>query len=835
MSAPDDPAPAHRFVEIAVPVPLPGALTYRTTDNGPPPQIGCRVRVSVGPRKLIGVVVATRAAPPDGITAKPLIDVLDLEPVVPAALLQLARFVADYYLAPIGEAVRLMVPRDLPPWGDQRIALTDGGALAPPRDSREAAVIDSLRDAPRQRLATLVASVLERAGGENDDDDLDRDAIAATVERLRRDGRVRLEQPGARAGLRYVKAVELRPVDDDVRAAAVARSPKARAVLDHLAALGRPATLSEITAAASCGPSVVQRLEAKGVLRSFTQPQRLRLDRHRLDLRADDAADAPKILRPDQATAFEALETGLASGGFAPFLLAGMTGSGKTEVYLRLVDAALAIGRTAILLVPEIALVPALARTASRRYGDDLAILHSNLTGAERQQEWQRVRRGAARVVLGPRSALFAPLANLGVIVVDEEHDGAYKQDQMPRYSGRDLALLRARNAGAVAVLVSATPSLESRHNVAQGKLRPLELVQRAGRSGLPAVELIDLRTAGARRLPGGDVPLTEPLLEAIGSTLAAGDQVILLRNRRGFAPIVLCRACGDDQRCADCGLPMTYHRRRDRLICHHCDVERPVPRRCPSCGEAALEPIGAGTERVEQRLRAHFPEAAIDILDADAGQRPGGVAEVLMRFGSGTTQLLVGTQMVAKGHDFPRVALAGVLSADSYLGFPDFRAVEKTYALLTQLAGRAGRGDRPGRVLIQTYHPTHYAIRAVAQHDDRAFADEEMHFRRAFHYPPFTRMVQLLGQHKDRDVLAAAMTEIARALRDRARDHAPDMRLTGPAEAARPRIKNRWRMQILLRDPSGARLRQLVRAVLPTRPPGGIDLVVDVDPLDLM
>jgi primosomal protein N' (replication factor Y) len=602
-----------------------------------------------------------------------------------------------------------------------------------------------------------------------------------------------------------------------------------RAVVEYLAALARPATVRELRAAVGCGSQVIKRLTDLGLLREFMQPQRQSLSRHHLG--GEDQEVPELVLRPDQEVAVEHLNKALETKEFRAVLLRGMTGSGKTEVYLRAITTCLAQGRTSVLLVPEIALVPALGGVVRERFGALVAILHSNLSTSERLQEWERLRRGEARVVLGPRSALLAPISDLGLLIVDEEHDTSYKQDATPRYNGRDLALWRARHHRAVAVLVSATPSLESRFNVKVGKLHPLELTARAGFGRLPTGILVDLRQEkGARRRPG-EVVWSDRLRQEVEATLEAGDQIILLRNRRGYAPIVLCRACGEDFRCEDCGLPQTLHKRRRRLICHYCGEDRSIPTICPSCDEAALEAVGAGTERVEEELRELYPGVAIDLLDADSSRSPGGAAAVLERFRSGQTRILVGTQMVAKGHHFPHVALAAVLHADSYLGFPDFRAVERTYALLTQLAGRAGRGERPGKVVIQTYQPDHYAIRAALENADSTFIEEEMRFRKVFHYPPFSRMILLLGRHKDPERAHSEMRRLSERLL--AHPLSEGVRISGPAAAPLERLRGQWRVQLLLRSAAGGRLRQLVKEVLAE--PVGVDLTVDVDPFDLM
>ncbi len=801
------------YVEVAVPLPLEGPLTYEVPEGfAPLARPGARARVRVGRRRLVGVIVGRRETPPEGVALRPLDAVIDPRPVLPADLLDLAGFVSDYYVAPLGEVLRAMLPADLAPWGDQRVWLTDAGALATPRDAAEAAVVESLRDSGRTTLAALQGTI----GGTG---------VGEAVERLRAAGRV-VTGARDRRGARYRAAVELVPGELEELVERCGRSLPGREVVRFLAALGRPATVDEVLAAVGCTSTVVRRLTRLGLLRRFTQIERLDLEQHLVS----GGGGEPIVLRPDQRAAVEALGEALAGGGYRAFLLTGTTGAGKTEVYLRAAAAADAAGRGAILLVPEIALVPALARTLRERFGARLAILHSALSGPERRQEWERIRSGEARVVLGPRSAVFAPVRDPALVVVDEEQDPSYKQDSTPRYQGRDLALYRARELGAAAVVVSATPSLETRLNVERGKIEPLTLTERAGGAGEPEGILVDLKAEGLSRRPG-EVHFSERLREELARVLDDGDQAMLLRNRRGYAPILLCRACGEDMRCDDCGLPRTFHKRGNELLCHYCGSRRPAPGRCPTCDEAALEPIGAGTERVEETFEELFPGVAVDTLDRDAVRRRGSVAAVLERFGRGDTRVLVGTQMVAKGHHFPRVALTAVLQADTYLGFPDFRAVERTYTMLTQLAGRAGRGERPGKVVIQTFHPDHYAIRAALERDDRAFAEEEMRFRRIFHYPPYTRMVQLLVKDRDR---ARGEREIA-ALARRLADHplAVGVRLLGPAPAPFERLRGRWRFQILLRATSGARLRKLVRAATP-QVKGG-ELVIDVDPFELL
>jgi primosomal protein N' (replication factor Y) len=807
------------YVDIALPVPLPNALTYQVPIAWAPlAKPGARARARIGKRLLTGVIIRIHDSRPERIseeiTLRPFEEIVDREPVLTPDLLELAEFMADYYMTPIGEVIRSMLPSDLPPWGDQRVRLTDAGALAMPRSAEERLVLEALRETGRMTLAELQGKVgLE-----------DLDSVLAD---LAEGGKLSGEALKPRS-TRYVSAVELAPGGLATHLAAAGRSAQGKAAIEYLHAMGRPATTAEVVAAIGCTPAVLRRLVNLGILRQFTQVERLSMDRHMFGMR--DERGEPLVLRPDQNQALDALVRVFQRKEFSPFLLQGMTGSGKTEVYLRAAQAALDAGRAVVLLVPEIALVPALAREAEQRFGDQLAILHSGLGTGERHQEWERVRRGEARVVLGPRSALFAPVTGLGLIVVDEEQDSAYKQEVDPRYNARDLALVRGRDAAAAVLLVSATPSMESRYNIEKNKLEHVRLTVRAGQGTLPEGILVDLKEEGLSRRPG-EVHFSERLKYEIGVNLEAGEQVILLRNRRGYSPILLCRACGEDHRCPDCGLPRTFHRRERKLLCHYCGSTISLPSRCQTCKEEALEPVGSGTERVEETFKELFPEVPVDVLDRDTLRKPGGPAAVLERFARGDVRVLIGTQMVSKGHHFPGVSLTAVLAADAYLGFPDFRAVERTYNLLTQLAGRAGRGDRPGRVVIQTYHPDHYAIQAALHQDDEGFAQEEMRFRRVFHYPPYTRMVQLLMRDKDREKAWGAIRELAADLA--AHPLSRHARITGPAPAPLERLRNEWRFQLLVRSAAGKDLHRMLRDVVPQSP--AVALVVDVDPQQLL
>jgi primosomal protein N' (replication factor Y) len=810
------------YVEVAVPLPLESTLTYSVPEGlESRAQPGCRARVQVGKRRLMGTILARTSEEPKGFKARDLESIVDLEPVIPEDLLELARFVGDYYMAPPGDVLKALLPSGLSPWGEQSVRLTDGGALALLKDPLQQRIVSLLHEAGSLQLAELhsqLAALGELGEGAP--------SLTASLAELEGRGLISITRPGGR-GSRYTNAVDLAPGSTEEHLERCGRSKQGRAVIEHLVDLRRPATVSEIVSAIGCGKSVVRRLVTLGILHQFTQIERLPLDRH-LSQPAKDSK--PIVLRPDQVSAVTALTAAVSSPDYAAFLLAGVTGAGKTEVYLRVVQHVLDLGRGAILMVPEISLVPALARAVRARFGDRLAILHSGLSKAERHQEWERIRSGQAQVVLGPRSAIFAPVVDLAFVVVDEEQDSSYKQESSPRYNGRDIALVRARSHGAAALLVSATPSLETRLNTERGRFGILALTERVGQGQLPEGVLVDLKLEGKSRKPG-EVVFSERLLEEIELTLTAGLQVILLRNRRGYAPVLLCRACGFDHECEDCGLPRTLHRRPSRLLCHYCGSTLPVPTSCAKCSEAALEPVGTGTERVEEMFRELFPGIAVDVLDRDAVQRLGSTRTILDRFGRGETQVLVGTQMVSKGHHFPQVALTGVLHADSYLSFPDFRAVERTYALLIQLAGRAGRGEVPGKVVIQTFHPEHYAIQAALRHDDHAFAEQEMRFRRVFHYPPFTRMIQILLRGTRRDVVEREIHDLERRIRKEI--SGSEIRLMGPAPAPFERLQGKWRFQLLLRAASATALRQVLDRALPKKLSS--ELILDVDPHQLL
>ncbi len=540
--------------------------------------------------------------------------------------------------------------------------------------------------------------------------------------------------------------------------------------------------------------------------------------------------DRPVEPSDEQSSALERIEQALVAGDFSPFLLHGVTGSGKTEVYLRAIDSALKRGKRALVLVPEIALTPQLVgRFRARFLPSDtaIAVLHSGLSDGERYDAWRSIARGDVPIVIGARSAVFAPLQDLGIIVVDEEHESSYKQGEGFRYHARDLALLRGQMCSAVVLLGSATPALTTFQRAKTGSCGYLPLGSRVQDRPLPEVCLVDL----AQERPEGT--LSAPLAEALAETLVRGEQALVLLNRRGFAPFLLCQDCGQTFRCPNCEITLTFHQRRRQLRCHYCDYQLVPPELCPGCKGGNLQPEGAGTERLEEELADVFPEARIGRMDRDTTGRKGAHQDLVSRMRDGELDILVGTQMVAKGHDFPGVTLVGVVNADNTLNFPDFRSAERTFALLTQVAGRAGRGQRPGRVFIQTYSPDHYALACAANHDYQEFYEQEAGFRQVLGYPPFGYLVNLVLAGNDADRVGKAAAQLSADLQP-----APGgLEVLGPAPCPLARLRGKSRMQILLKAPLRAPLRQALAQLdaVKGRIPSGVSLVVDVDPLDML
>jgi primosomal protein N' (replication factor Y) len=600
-------------------------------------------------------------------------------------------------------------------------------------------------------------------------------------------------------------------------------------VVETLASAREVMPFSELLGAAEVSASVVRTLEKRGLVEVFAREVR----RDPLAHIAPDDAD-PITLTGEQQLALDQIIGKLDERQYSTFLLHGITGSGKTEIYIRAMREAVKRGLTALMLVPEISLTPIFSRRLRAQFGESVAILHSSLSEGERIDEWRRIKDGDARVVIGTRSAVFAPLEDLGLVVVDEEHDGSYKQDETPRYHGRDTAIVRALRAGAVVVLGSATPSLESFHNAHAGKYAYLRLQTRFGDRALAEVQTIDMREVFKRH--GKAQTLSDELKTAIAETFGRREQSMILLNRRGFSSFLLCRSCGLAIHCPNCDVTLTYHRYNSSLQCHYCNYIRPVPRTCDACEGEYIHYVGLGTEQLEANLKELFPEMNIARLDRDTTRRRGSLEQLLMEFAGGGIDLLVGTQMIAKGHDFHNVTLVGVVSVDVGLALPDFRAAERTFQLLTQVAGRAGRGDRPGRVLIQTYHPEHYSLMCAKEQNYEEFYRREITFRRTMHYPPFSALINVLIHDKDYDRANGTASEFARELRVACRDNG--IRVLGPAPAPISRIKTEYRFQVLIKAKSRARARESLDIAMDRVTSAGHNprsISVEVDPINLM
>jgi primosomal protein N' (replication factor Y) (superfamily II helicase) len=804
-----------RTVAVALPLPLRRNFTYRVPENLEPPPPGVRVRVPFGERVLTGVVVPASAdAPESEATLRDLLEILDDEPVCPPELIETAAKVAQRFFAGQGEVLRSALPARLPAAGALRYRLTEKGAFGSDRAlDEERALLEALAGGAIVRLADLPQGARPR-----------REIVRSLEER----GWIRTvsteRRRTRRAILGYLPG-RLAPAELDE---GLRRSRRGREVYEYLRSLERPATAQEIRVATGAGPGVLRTLAAKGVLATFEQLER---DEPSVE---PAAPRRPEItLNAEQVVALESVRAAIRDRRPLTALLQGVTGSGKTEIYLRAIAAALELGRGAVWLVPEIALTPVFARQLKRQFGDRAAVLHSALTERARARAWDRVRSGEAPVVIGPRSAAFAPVADPGLFVVDEEHDSSYKQRESPRYDARDVGAIRAKASGAALLLGSATPSMEAYYAAAVGRLTPLRLNARVESRPLPEVAIVDLRRERSTAEEKGVPLFSAALVDRLAEVFARGEQAILLQPRRGFAPFLLCRDCGYDFRCSQCSVSRTVHDRGNRLVCHYCGERVPRPARCPQCGGALLEAIGAGTERVAERFATLFPDVPWTILDRDAVRRRG-VETVVEDVISGRARCLIGTQMVAKGHDFPNVTAVGVLSADSILNFPDFRSAEKTFQLLAQVAGRAGRGEVPGTVHVQTFHPDHPAIRRAAAHDVDGFAEHELEFRRAFFYPPFSDLASVLVSSPDREKAESLAAEIGRALADAGRGSA-GVRLSGPAPAPLERLQAKWRFQILVRASERARILTMLETAVPERPRSGVQVAVDVDPQDLM
>jgi primosomal protein N' (replication factor Y) len=811
------PEGSYLYCDVSLPVPMDQPFTYalpETLRHRARP--GSRIVAPFGARKLTGVILRCHDEPPP-MAAREALRLIDSEPVLSAELLALGRWIAGYYCAPLGEVLRGMLPLASEIRRGKIWSLTDSG-----RDAARQLVLDSSPDDPVSKILrmlerrSLSAAYLARALPLAD----------KAMRSLERRGFIVAEQVETDRDPLRAPSERLR-----IELAGVPSGPGA----PPDAKLNKPER--ELRAFLDLHPGSHNLKDLEGTVRNASMAARSLARKGLVSLKPETVAMASvpvrarHALNPAQQAAFEQIREAILTRHFRTFLLHGVTGSGKTEVYLTAIEAVLAQGRSALLLVPEIALTPAMAGQFFLRFGDRVAILHSAFTDVERTEQWRRIRSGKASVVVGTRSGVFAPVRDLGLIVVDEEHDGSYKQEETPRYNGRDVAVVRAQQAGACVVLGSATPSLESRYNVERGKYTLLELPGRVEERPMPMVELIDMRQEFLETRK--QATFSRKLEEAIGQRLENGEQTIVLLNRRGFSSFVACRACGERVQCMNCSVTLTFHKRDRRLLCHYCGYAEKVPSVCPKCSSEHIYFMGLGSERVEEELHRAFPTARIARLDRDTVTGKRQYETILHDFREGNYDILVGTQMIAKGHDIPNVTLVGVVSADVGLGVPDFRAAERTFQLLTQVAGRAGRGSVPGIVLIQTINPDHYAVRIAAAQDYQAFYEKELAFRRMMRYPPFSAMANVLVRSEKKEMAMRLSSELGILLTP-----PPEkLRVMGPAEAPVARVKNEYRYQFLIKAASRTALNELlqrIRAFALERKWGATALVIDVDPLSL-
>ncbi|HXM11903.1 MAG TPA: primosomal protein N' [Terriglobales bacterium] len=833
------------FCDVALAVPLDMVFTY-DIPPGMDPVVGGRVLVPFRQQRLSGIVVELHDRPPEvcssQVKIKKVIEALDLVPVLDAQLLKLGKWIADYYLAPIGEVFRTMLPLSAELKRAVAYRITDEGRMALHLAGVSGSPTRSKRTPEQQLIEFRVLDYL----GERENVREGNLRGATCVSKALLSGMVRKkwiarnDVSSARDASRLVKAAVLVAADELLEASPRdGRDARPRAsIVKRLNQNQR--TLVE-TLAASGGRVPVEALRGLDVPRTTLGT----LVRRGLIELTDEQQEltAPK-LKPRQSPfefefsaaqneAIAKIGEAVTSHKFNGLLLHGITGSGKTAVYLACMRQVLKQGHSSILLVPEIGLTPAVAADLYQIFGDEVAILHSGLSDKERAEQWHRIRRGEARVVAGTRSAVFAPVSDLALIIVDEEQDSSYKQEETPRYHARDVAVMRAKMAGATAVLGSATPSLESYYNAKKNKYVLVELPDRVERRPLPEVEIVDMRQEFQET--GQEQVISRKLAGEIRERLEKKEQVMVLLNRRGYSPVVLCRACGKTLQCKDCAVSMTHHKRERKMECHYCGHTERIPEKCAHCGSEYVHFVGTGSEKLEELLHGMFPQARIGRLDRDTVRGREDFEHALNALNEGALDILVGTQMIAKGHDIHGVTLVGVVGADMALGLPDFRAAERTFQLLTQVAGRAGRGKSPGKVVLQTYFQDHYAVQFAARHDFNGFYEKELQFRTWMHYPPYSAIANVLIRSERLDEALTWSGELGRWFEKTRHE---GIRVLGPAAAPITRLKRDYRYHFILKSPSRERMNALLRAMLAEAAARKIprtQVIVDVDAVWLM
>jgi len=808
-------------IEVAVALPVFGAFTYRVDEPLRAKVVpGLRVLVPFGRRRVTGYVLGAAAGAAEVGEIKPVLEVLDEFPLFPAAMLPFFTWVSEYYKHPLGEVIRHALPSGLSPADHAVVEKTDrteavlaDGSLT----ETERKVLRALNEAgfvPEKELSRCIAAAVPTGL-------LDDLAHRGVIRRSRR-------MTSERSRPRLVPYVRLRHSVRDKSGLTPARTR----IVAMLEAEGE-LPLQRLKEAAASAPHLVKALADMGYVTVFSKRE------YRDPFGEPIAPDSAPELSARQLSAVSQLEAAM-DRGFETYLLNGVTGSGKTEVYLHLAAEAVRRGHTVLVLVPEIALITQIERCFRARFGERVAILHSGLSAGERFDQWCRLLQGEAAIAIGARSAIFAPLSNLGAIIVDEEHDASYKQENSPRYNARDLAIVRARQCDCVALLGSATPSVQSYYNASRKKFKELNLPERIENRPLPQIHIVDLRES--RGFRGTLRFITPRLQQAMADTLQRREQVLLFLNRRGYATFPVCADCGTALRCKHCDITLTLHQQAGAYRCHYCGFSLAATSACGHCGANGVKPLGLGTEKVEAAVRQLFPSARVARMDRDTTSRKGALLSLLKGLRQHAIDILVGTQMVAKGHDYPAITLVGIVCADLSLSFPDFRAGERTFQLLAQVAGRAGRGDQPGRVYLQTYNPEHFSIAAARRQDFKAFYDHEIGFREALNYPPFARLVllKISGRHKQETAaLAGSLGAECRRLKQRSPDRYQRLEILGPIEASLPKVAGRFRWQIMLKATSTHALHAFIGHLMAARPAllrhRRVRVAVDVDPVFMM
>jgi len=822
------------FCDVALPVPLDMAFTYRIPADATP-VVGGRVLVPFRQKRMSGIVVEVHDREPS-VTTKNIISVLDPASVLDEQLLRLGRWIADYYLAPIGEVFRTMLPLSAEFKRSIGYRITEDGQMALHLAGMSGSSARSRRTPDEQAVEYRVldylaahASGTESAALAVQSPALVREETLRSATRVphaiingmvRKKWLVREDVSAPQDAARTIKVALLKSVEGKL-------NENQQQLVDTLAGSGGKVPL-HILQSLEVPRTTLGTLIRRGLVDVVEVPAEFTVSR-------TNPRPSPFAyeFNSAQQAALARVRDDVEARKFSGMLLHGVTGSGKTAVYLAGMRAVLDAGRSAILLVPEIGLTPAVAADLHQIFGDEVAVLHSALSDRERAEQWHRIKRGQARMVVGTRSAVFAPVSDLALIIVDEEHDSSYKQEETPRYHARDLAVMRAKMSDAVVVLGTATPSLESYFNAQKNKYALIELPDRVEQRPLPKVEIVDMRQEFQET--GHEQVISRKLAVEIEERLERREQVMVLLNRRGYSPVVLCRTCGKKLECANCAIALTHHKREHKMICHYCGYLAPVPKACVHCGSEYVYFLGTGSEKLEELLHGMFPQARIARLDRDTVRGHEDFERTLNALNEGELDLLVGTQMIAKGHDIHGVTLVGVIGADVALGLPDFRAAERTFQLLTQVAGRAGRGQTPGKVILQTYFQDHYAVQFAAQHDFTGFYEKELRFRSWMHYPPYSALANVLVRS---DLLDHALrwSGLLGKWFDATRHEG--VRVLGPATAPIMRLKRDYRYHFVLKSPSRQKLNATLRAMLAYAAQQRIprtQVIVDVDALWLM